>query len=75
VPAEQVCPGAQTFPQAPQFDALVSVSVHVPPQNDWPDGQVHLLLWQVWPPEHVTPQAPQFVELEVVSTQAPPHSA
>ena len=32
-------PTGQTFPHAPQFEKLVLVATHVPPQSVWPAGQ------------------------------------
>jgi hypothetical protein len=38
-PASQTWPGAQTWLQAPQFDASTSRSLHRPSQSNRPDGQ------------------------------------
>jgi hypothetical protein len=63
-PATQVevaLPSAHTRPQAPQFDALVPVSTHAPPQSVCPAGHTHAPATQLCPPAHARPQAPQSV--------------
>jgi hypothetical protein len=64
VPAEQILPPVQTFPQPPQLLVLEVVSTQVPAHSVWPAGHAHVPPEQVWPPVHATavPQVvPHFV--------------
>jgi hypothetical protein len=66
-PEAQTCPSPHAVPQVPQFAVSLLVSVHDPPQSDWPEGQAHVPAPQTWPPWQtaqvapLTPQAPVLV--------------
>lgn len=60
VPPEQVRPGPQALPHAPQFASFVRVSMQVPEQFVVPEGQ-HFPLEQLGvAPVHTAPQPLQF---------------
>ena len=75
VPPEQVEPGAQVLPQAPQFSGSVSTSTHEPAQlvSGLGHSLAHLDARHTEVPEHALPQPPQFEGSEVTSTHAAPH--
>jgi hypothetical protein len=74
-PIVQVWPIGHAVPQVPQFDALVDVSTHVPPQSIWPIGHIiaarQAPIVQLWPIGHAVPQAPQLAGSVCVFTQVP----
>ena len=83
-PATQLCPLAQPFPQAPQWEALTLVSTQNMPQSVRPDGHTppsmpvtapaHVPPPHVCPGKHARPQPPQLLVSRETSTQAPPHA-
>jgi hypothetical protein len=74
VPAWQVVPLAQRFPQAPQFELSVCSSTHAVPQAERPPVQVsvHLPAVQSCAPTHSVPQVPQLFGSIERSTHTPP---
>jgi hypothetical protein len=74
LPAWQLVPPAQVFPQAPQLTVLVWVSTQMPLQSvsDGPHAQAPET--QVLPPVQTWLQAPQFCSSVLVSTHVPLHS-
>ncbi len=70
MPRRQLVPAAQTCPHVPQFELLVCVLTHAPPQSVDPAGHVQAPLMQT-PPVQVDPQAPQFDVLICRLTQVP----
>jgi hypothetical protein len=66
--------GAQARPQAPQFAALVVVSMQVAPQSIVGAAQAaaQTPIEQFSPAAHARPHIPQFVRSVCVSTQTPP---
>jgi hypothetical protein len=60
-----------TVVQFPQW--VASEATHAPLQSSIPDGHVHRLAWQLFPPLQAMPQAPQLLESDVTSEQPELH--
>lgn len=70
-PTLHTWPAAQTFPQLPQWVALLCVLTQVPPHKASPASQTHWPATQEVPAVHATPHIPQFWLLLRRSMQAP----
>lgn len=74
-PLEQISPGAQAVPHAPQFFASKRRSAHVAPHTESPyEEQVQTPLLQYCPAPHTFPHVPQLVGLVAVFTHCPEQS-
>ena len=77
-PAEQLWPMAQALLQAPQFDALLRVSMQAPPQSVCPVGQVvtvmHTPAAHDCPLAQARPHMPQLATSVWVFAQVEPQS-
>src|SRR5215813_9855985 len=72
LPPEQMLPGPQALPHAPQLFWSPERKVHVPLQVTAPVGQTQLPATQTLPWLHAEPQLPQFLASVWVATQVSP---
>jgi hypothetical protein len=73
VPPEQVLPGPQLVPQAPQFDTSVCVSTQEPPHRVWPEAHAQVPPVQDRGASQGVSHAPQCTALVRKSAHAAPH--